>query len=301
MELKQIECFLAVAEELHFGRAAAKLFVSQPTVSEAVRNLENAIGAPLFDRTSRRVALTALGETLRAGAAPAVIRLKTVLDECKQEASGRKRVLKIGFLGGGFYELHRPLVAEFEDLYPSVALEFVELSYVNHFSAVADGDVDAAFCRLPLGGEGLRHGPIVMRDQRMLCVPQDHPLASENLVSPEQLAAEKIVRMVPGSVGQEWQDYHFPRYTPSGRPIADGPTVRTIREAIAAVSSKQALFMITRRAQSYYGTPQISFVAIDLPAMPSALVWRADDERQIIAELNALLLRIARRHGTVPQ
>ncbi|QOT78043.1 LysR family transcriptional regulator [Cupriavidus basilensis] len=300
MDLKQLECFLAVARELHFGRAAEKLNVSQSSVSEAVKALEHALGGLLFDRTSRRVALTPLGETLRKGAAPALIQLKASIEDCKQQAAGKPRLLKIGFLGGGFYELHQPFVTEAKAAHPEIELEFVELTYVTHFAAVSDGTVDAAFCRLPLGADGLRHGPVIMRDQRLLCVPQDHPLATTGLVDPELLAQERLVRMVPGSVNQEWQDYHFPRHTPQGKPIGEGPVIRTIREAIAAVGTRQALLMLTKRAASYYATPQIAFVEIDLPAMPSALVWRADDRRPILQELDALLLRIGRRYGIAP-
>lgn len=300
MDLRQLDCFLAVASELHFGRAAEKLYMSQSSVSEAVKALERALGAPLFDRTSRRVALTPLGETLRQGAAPAVIMLKAALDDCRRQASGKQRRLSIGFLGGGFYELYRPLVAEFTAAHPGVELDFTELTYVTHYAAVADGSVDVAFCRLPLGADGLCHGPIVLRDQRMLCVPHDHPFAAAHLLDPELLARERLVRMVPGSVNQEWQDYHFPRHTPRGKPIGDGPIVRTVREGIEAVNARQGLLMLTKRAASYYATPQIAFVEIDLPAMPSALVRRIDDHRPILQELDALLLRIAMRYGVAP-
>ncbi|NMK49859.1 LysR family transcriptional regulator [Achromobacter sp. Bel] len=297
MDLRQLECFLTVAETLHFGRAAETLHMGQSSVSEAVKALERTLGGPLFERSSRRVALTPLGETLKLGAGPAVIMIKGALDDCKRQAAGKPRHLRIGFLGGGFYELYRPLVSEFKAAHPYVELEFIELTYVTHYAAVADGSVDAAFCRLPLGADGLRHGPIVLRDQRMLCVAHDHPFASAALLDPEVLADERLVRMVPGSVNQEWQDYHFPRHTPKGRPIGDGPVVRTIREGIAAVNTRQGLLMLTKRAASYYATPEIAFVEIDLPAMPSALVRRADDNRLILQELDTLLLRIAERHG----
>lgn len=300
MDIKQLECFLAVARELHFGRAAEVLSVSQSSVSEAIKTLERALGGQLFDRTSRRVALTLLGEALRNGTAPAVTQIKASIEDCKRQAAGKPRQLKIGFLGGGFYELHEPFVSEFTAAHPEIELEFVELTYVTHFAAVRDGSVDAAFCRLPLGADGLRHGPIIMRDQRMLCVPRDHPFASASLLDPELLSQERLVRMVPGSVNQEWQDYHFPRHTPLGKPIAEGPVTRTIREAISIVSTKQGLLMLTKRAASYYATPQITFVEIDLPAMPSALVWRSDDHRPILQEMDALLLRIARRYGIAP-
>ena len=136
--------------------------------------------------------------------------------------------------------------------------------------------------------------------QRMLCVPQDHPFASARLLDPELLAQERLVRLVPCSISQEWQDYHFPRHTPQGKPIGDGPLVRTIREALAAVVARQGLVMLIKRASSYCATPQIAVVEIDLPDMPSTLMWRADDPRPILREIDALLLRIARRYGIAP-
>ncbi|MFM0632388.1 LysR family transcriptional regulator [Paraburkholderia xenovorans] len=300
MDLKQLECFLAVARELHFGRAADTLYMSQSSVSEAIKALERALGGQLFDRTSRRVSLTPLGEALRSGAAPAVIQLKASIEDCKRQAAGKLRELKIGFIGGGFYELHQPFVTEFTAAHPEIKLEFVELTFATQYAAVSDGSVDAAFCRLPLGAAGLRNGPVIMRDQRMLCVPRDHPFVDAGLLDPELLSQERLVRMVPGSVNQEWQDYHFPHHTPQGKPIGEGPVIRTIREAISAVSTRQGLIMLAKRAASYYATPQIAFVAIDLPAMPSALVWRTDDHRPILQEVDALLLRIARRYGIAP-
>lgn len=81
----------------------------------------------------------------------------------------------------------------------------------------------------------------------MLCMPQDHPFASARLLDPELLAQERLVRLVPCSISQEWQDYHFPRHTPQGKPIGDGPLVRTIREALAAVVARQGLVMLIKR------------------------------------------------------
>ncbi|MNJ21803.1 HTH-type transcriptional regulator BenM [compost metagenome] len=300
MELRQLECFLSVAKELHFGRAAEKLRMSQSSVSESVKALESSIGGALFERTSRRVSLTPLGETLLRGAGPAFVTLKSTYEDCRSQASGRTRRLVIGFLGGGFYELYRPLVSEFAQRHPEIDLQFVELTYVTHFAAIVDGTVDAAFCRLPLGKEGLTRGPVIMQDQRMLCVPQDHAFVGSGPIDPERLAGEKLVRLVPGSVSQEWEDFHFPRFTPQGKPIGDGPQLRTIREALAAVSARQGLVMVTQRAANYYATPNVAFVEILLPPMPSALVQRADDSRRILHEFNDILVSLAQRFCTLP-
>ena len=300
MDLRELECFLAVAQELHFGRAAERLGMSQSTVSEAIKALERSLGGRVFDRTSRRVSLTRLGESLRRGSEPAVIGLRAVYLDCRRQAAGKMRQLRIGFVGGGFYELHSPLIAEFSRRHRDVELEFVELSYLNHFSAVIDGTVDVGFCRLPLGTDVLQSGSIIMRDQRMLSVPEGHRFTGVSVVDPESLSEETLVRITAGSMPEEWESFHFPKHTPAGRPIAQGPVVRTIREAIAAVASRRGLVMLTKRALSYYATPGIRFVEIDLPPIPSALVWRRNDVRPIIHDLNETLVRIAKRYGTIP-
>jgi DNA-binding transcriptional LysR family regulator len=162
------------------------------------------------------------------------------------------------------------------------------------------GEVDVAVCRLPLGAPGLAHGPVLMEDRRMLCLPNDHPLANHEFVDGEALAGERLVRMVPGVVNQEWQDFHLPHHTPLGAPIGDGPVVRTLREAMTAVAARQGLMMLTRRAASYYATPGITFAEINLPPIASALVWRRDDSRPFIAQLNTLLVKLARMYSTFP-
>lgn len=300
MALRQLECFLAITQELHFGRAAEWLGMSQSAVSETIKSLERALGAPVFDRTSRRVALTPLGENLQRGSEPAVITLRAVHRGCRRQASGRVRQLRIGFLRGGFHELHAPLVTEFGERHRDIELEFIEMSYQNQFSAIFDGTVDAAFLRLPLGTDALQGGPVVMRDQRMLCVPEDHPFTRFALLDPERLADEALLRMTPGSVPAEWENFHFPRHTPAGRPLAQGPVMRTIREANAAVAARQGLVMLTKRAGAYCATPGVRFIEIDLPSMPSALVWRRNDIRPVLQDLNATLVRIAKRYGTTP-
>ncbi|MBP6018914.1 MAG: LysR family transcriptional regulator [Burkholderiaceae bacterium] len=299
MEIRHLQCFMTVAKELHFGRAAERLSLSQSSVSEAIKSLETHLGGSLFNRTSRRVALTELGQSFLKGISPALMMLESSIDDCKLQATGQLRQLRVGFLGGGFYELHTPLTYEFKRTHPKVGLQFIELNYTNHFSAISDGVVDVGFCRLPMGGDSLTPGPIILRDQRLLCVPSAHPLASAPLVDPEALAQEKMLRMVPGSSSPEWQDYHFPRFTPSGRPIGSGPVVRTVREAIAMVNAKEGVFMITKRAAAYYGTPNITFVEIDLPSAPSALVRRQNDLRPIQQEFERVLIKIAKRYGTM--
>ena len=110
VDLRQIDCFLAVATELHFGKAAERLHLAQSSVSEAIRSLEHEVGGRLFIRTSRRVQLTDLGAKLRLGVEPAALVLRATLDDCKKTALGKSNRLKLGFIGGGLYELTLPFV-----------------------------------------------------------------------------------------------------------------------------------------------------------------------------------------------
>ncbi|QBJ96824.1 LysR family transcriptional regulator [Rhodococcus sp. ABRD24] len=300
MNIRWLECFFALARELHFGRAAASLYMGQSSLSESIRNLEEHLGGRLFDRSSRRVELTAFGRSALELLEPAMLDLTAAIDTCKAMSTGGRVPLSIGFLGGGFYELYQPFLRELAENVPEVDLSLVELSYRSHFSALANGDIDLALCRLPIGLDGLTSGPVVMQDQRMLCVPSGHPLAQAELVDPEQLAELKMCQVPPDATNTTWRDYHFPRSTPSGTPIAAGPTITTIREGIAAVSAGAGCLMITKRAVDYYGTPNVEFVEIDLPSMPTALLRRTNDRRPILHKVDTLLFRIAQRLGTAP-
>jgi LysR family transcriptional regulator, benzoate and cis,cis-muconate-responsive activator of ben and cat genes len=94
MELRQIDCFLAVATDLHFGKAAKSLSPAQSSISEAINSLEKEVGGQLFVRTSRRVQLTPLGEKFRLGVEPAALVLRATLDDCRKTALGQTNRLR---------------------------------------------------------------------------------------------------------------------------------------------------------------------------------------------------------------
>src|SRR5712672_2209284 len=191
VELRQIDCFLAVATDLHFGKAARRLSLAQSSVSEAIRSLEHEVGGQLLVRTSRRVQLTPLGEKFRLGVEPAALVLRATLDDCRNIALGQTNRLRIGFLGGGLYEYTLPFVRHLKSKF-QIDVEWVELSVLDQFAAVAVGKVDAAFCRLPLSHDGLVQCAVLFEDKRKLVVPVGHRLADRNLIDPEELALEAL-------------------------------------------------------------------------------------------------------------
>jgi DNA-binding transcriptional LysR family regulator len=285
MDLRQIDCFLEVAHELHFGRAARKMFLAQSSVSESIRALEREVGGPLFDRTSRRVSLTPLGVRFRLGAEPAAAALRQTLEECQHQARGQAAVLRVGFLGGGLYELTLPLMAMLKEVLHGVTVEWVELTLIDQFQAVADGRVDAAFCRLPLGHDDVIAGDSLLVDSRKLVVPIGHRLEHSSLVDPEELAHEALPSVPVDPQAMPWTAFHFPRFTPHGHPIGRGPVARTVRECLAAVEAGAAVVVMCSRSQSYYSNPGVRYLNIDLPPVVTALVRRRSDKRQAILDL----------------
>jgi LysR family transcriptional regulator, benzoate and cis,cis-muconate-responsive activator of ben and cat genes len=284
VDLRQIDCFLAVATDLHFGKAAERLALAQSSVSEAIRSLEHEVGGPLFVRTSRRVQLTPLGEKLRLGVEPAALVLRATLDDCRRTALGQANQLRIGFLGGGLYELTLPFVRHLKSKF-RIDVEWVELSVLDQFEAVAARKVDAAFCRLPLSHDGLVQCAVLFEDKRKLVVPADHRLAHRSLIDPEELALETLPTLPDDHQLGAWAAFHFPDHTPSGRPIRKGPVVETVRECLAVVESGKAVVIFGARAEHYYSNPGIKYIEIDLPPVATALVRRRADRRRSILDL----------------
>jgi DNA-binding transcriptional LysR family regulator len=284
MELRQIDCFLAVATDLHFGKAAERLSLAQSSVSEAIRALEHEVGGQLFIRTSRRVQLTPLGEKLRVGVEPATLVLRATLEDCRKAALGQTNRLRIGFLGGGLYELTLPFVRHLKSKF-HIDVDWVELSMLDQFEAVASGKVDAAFCRLPLSHDGLVQCAVLFEDKRKLMVPINHRLADRSIIDPEELALETMPTLPPHHQLEAFAAVYFPDHTPSGQPIARGPVVTTVRECIAVVESGEAVAFMFQRAEPYYPNPRIRYVDVAVPPVGTALVRRRADRRRAILDL----------------
>jgi DNA-binding transcriptional LysR family regulator len=166
-----------------------------------------------------------------------------------------------------------------------IDVEWVELSLLDQFEAVAIGKVDAAFCRLPLSHDGLVQCTVLLEEKKKLVVPAGHRLSDRELIDPEELALETLPTLPDNHQLGAWAAIHFPDHTPSGRPIARGPVVTTIRECLAVVESGEAVVIVGARAEHYYSNPRIRFIEIGVPPVGTALVRRRADRRRVIQDL----------------
>jgi DNA-binding transcriptional LysR family regulator len=233
VDLIRVQAFLVVADELHFGRAAERLGLSQPRVSRLISALEREAGGALFDRTTRRVRLTPLGTRLRDGWRPAYGQLLATLEDARTAARQPEGTLRVGFtLTTGGSALTR-LVRAFTTAYPGCEVQLRETGQRDPYGALRRDDIDILIGWLAADEPGLTAGPAIEHRARALAVSRDHPLARRGSASAEDLADYETAAAPPGAL----YDAINPPRTPSGQPVRRTRAVGGLHEALALVAS----------------------------------------------------------------
>ncbi|MFF5769116.1 LysR family transcriptional regulator [Streptomyces californicus] len=276
-EIRELEAFLALADELHFGRAGERLYLSQSRISQLLRALESRIGGRLVDRTSRRVRLTPLGEQLHAGLRPAFDAIVTTIGEVREAARGLGGVFRVGFQGTANDAFLRA-VAAFRDAHPECAAEIAEIPLSDPFGAVHRGEVDAAVVLTPVRDDALVVGPVFSTRPLTLAVSDRHPYARRDGVDAEELADGPLIG-VAGAAPEYWRLAQAPVVTPGGRAIPSGPAVSSLQEGLALVRTGRGAMLLCHPTADYYGSHAVVFVPVTgLPDSSLALVWHRHHE-----------------------
>ncbi|QLY30372.1 LysR family transcriptional regulator [Nocardia huaxiensis] len=284
MELRDIEIFLTLAEELHFGRTAERLHVSQARVSQAIRTQERRIGTALFERTSRRVQLTPVGRRLRTDLQQVHDLLQAALARAEAAGLSAGQTLKVGVFGYAGHEL-RPLVDEFRTRYPGSDISFGEVNGVDPFNALRSGAHDVNVLWLPVLEPDLTVGPTVLVGRRVLAVASDHPLAERGHACLEDLGDNHVADFGPDAPTY-WVESMVPTRTPQGRRIRRGPIARNIHEILSLVASGQCVHPLGEIAARYNKPPGIVFLPMpDAPILQWALTWRSTADSPAIRAL----------------
>ncbi|WP_280466197.1 LysR family transcriptional regulator [Nocardia brasiliensis] len=277
LEVRELEAFLVLAEELHFGRAGDRLYVSQSRVSQLLRALEQRVGARLIERTSRKVALTPLGKDFLAELQPAYDALRATVDGVRAAARGMEGLLRIGFQGSTSENL-AAAVALFGSRFPSCATEVIEIPLADPFGPVQRGEVDIAVVLLPMGESELVLGQVFSEQPQMLAMHRDHPLAGRGSLSAEDLAEFALIG-VRGPAPQYWRRALALDVTPGGRPGAAGPEVGTLWEGIETVAAGHGAMLLCHPTAVFHDRPEVAFVPVTgLAHSRLGLVWHRNRE-----------------------
>ncbi|MDT0345994.1 LysR family transcriptional regulator [Streptomyces litchfieldiae] len=193
MELRQLRYFLAVAEELHFGRAAERLGITQPALSQQIKRLENDLGARLLTREARRVSLSAAGAAFLPEARETLARAGRAARVARRTAAGQAGRVILGFVGSATDELLPRALPALRARHPELRLVLREMTSSEQVAALRRGDLDLGLLRPPSPPvPGLRTR-LVAREPLVAAVPGDHALAERAVLTPADLAGEPFV------------------------------------------------------------------------------------------------------------
>ena len=192
MEFRHLRCFLALARELHFGRAAERLAMSQPPLSVAIRQLEESVGARLFDRDSKHVRLTAAGEAFRPQAQALLDRAEEARLRARDVAAGAEGHVRIGLLGSMLYRGLPGWLRRFQRDHPRIEVELRELNSQEQVDALLQDRLDLGFLQTMRLPEALQTIP-VGSDPFLCCLPSGHALAGRRRIRLEQMKDESFV------------------------------------------------------------------------------------------------------------
>lgn len=201
MELRQLRYFVAVAEERHFGRAARRLHMSQPPLSTQIRGLEDELGVRLFERSTRRVALTDAGRAFLEQARRTLRTAEEAREAAASGAGGLAGTLEVGFVSSATLSVLPDALRLFRERFGGVTLELREMTSAQQVAALYAGEVRVGLARLPLEAPGISVEP-VFEEPLLVALPSGHPLEELERVPMEEVAGWPLIfftqRLVPG-------------------------------------------------------------------------------------------------------
>lgn len=304
VEQREIEIFLVLAEELHFGRAAERLHVSTARVSQTVRKLEVRIGGQLFERTSRRVALTPIGRRLDDDLRPAYQQIQEGVDRAVAAARGIRDTLRVGFVGASAGQFVLEVAAEFEPEHTGVDVQIRENQFGDGLELLRGSEIDMLLAVLPLRGArqaGLSSGDVLFTEDRLLAVSARHPYAGRESVTLDDVARAKVLRSPP-AIPDYWDEMLAPTHRPDGQPYERGPTFATVQEMLALVGAGKGSYPVPVQASVYYVRPDVAYVPIsDAVPFEWRFIWpTAAETRSVRAFDRAAAAHARRRDPDVP-
>lgn len=292
VELRHLHAFVAVAEELNFRRAAVRLHMSQPPLSQQIKRLENEVGVALLRRTTRRVALTAAGEAFLDEARRTLSSAEAAPRLARQAASGEIGTLRLGFSGQTSYQVMLLIVRKFRERYPQVRFDIVSpLLGGELVDRINQQEVDVGLLRLPVPTRGLRLREL-QSHPLAAAVSADHPLAEREHIELADLAGETFIgytanrgSVVNHVVREAFAELGF--LLEWGQEAPDTHTILSLVGAGAGIG-------VVPLTAGHLKLPGVVLVPVrDAPSLPLALAWRDDDANPALAGLVGLLDEIA--------
>jgi DNA-binding transcriptional LysR family regulator len=289
-DFRALRYFVAVAEELHFTRAAERLYIAQPALSEQIRRLEGELGVELLHRTTRKVELTPAGEEFLSRARRILAEADEALADASRAARGETGSIRVATGATAGLELVPRVLHAFREARPQVHLDLRQSDWEDYTGGLRDGAVEAAFVWLPFEQEGLRIAALHF-EPRVIALEAGHPLAAEHEIRMEQVVDEPWPWVDTDPVALAfWTGADFR----GGAAARRGPTIRSMEGMLEAVRAGLCVATVPRSQAGVSAMPGIAFrPVVDLTPATLALAWRSLDETPVVQALVEIARRVA--------
>ena len=291
LDLRLVEYFVAVAEELHFGRAADRLHIAQPSLSQQIKRLEDQLGVTLLERTSRRVELTAAGEVLLREGGRTLAQARQAMQATRAAGAG---TLSVGFYGSAAGALLTEVLRRFAQVQPAVAVSVREL-LLGNVDAILEGTVDVAFTRL-IPGQADLLVEVLASESRVLALAIGHPLAAAGSVAFADLAGESFITnpaIDTDGPPPRWLAEQR-RHGLPGRVAAEATSVQ---EILTLVAAGRGVCLVPASVARDYSRADVRYVPVDDadPAIVS-IARRGESARAAVDSFVAVAREVAAGH-----
>jgi DNA-binding transcriptional LysR family regulator len=292
---RDLRYFVAVAAELHFTRAAERLFISQPALSKQIRMLERQLGAPLFWRGRDGVRLTPVGEALLPHAREVLAAWDRGWAAVEQAKSRQAATLVAGMsTSPGRGGLVAAIRSRFTDLQPAATVELRQATWGDPTAGLADKAVDVAFVWLPLPDPERYQWVVVAEEPRVVAMADDHPLAGRDTIEVTELLDEPFLAL-PASAGP-LRDFWLATDVRGGRAARIGAEVASTEETYEALADGRGVCLVAAGNARLVSLGGVTIRPVNgLSLATLALAWRRDDRRPLVLDYVRASRQAARR------
>jgi DNA-binding transcriptional LysR family regulator len=293
VELRQLQYFVAVADDLSFSRAAGRLHVSQPSVSAQIKALEQTLGVTLFERSSRAVSLTPAGAEILPLARELLVDARKLREQAQLSARRLSGRLRIGFLADEYTDpAGERLMATMRREHPRIAVEFHQVDFAEHHAALESGLVDVAFVMGPVSSKFV--AVPIARTTRLLAVSRTLPGAGDEAV-PATIAAGQAVVLPNQMASHDWRRSWSPPDSPPGQIFVVGED--SMEAMLAAVGARRGVAVVPEYVSRYYPQPGVAFVPLaDLgPCSVEVAALRSRQAEPLVEAFMQVATRSVRR------
>ena len=293
MELRHLRYFAAVARELNFSRAAQQLHIAQPPLSRQIRQLEDELGAELFDRSARPLRLTPAGQFFQGQAAQLLERLTEVRAATLRIARGRRVWFSIGFVPSTLYGVLPEVIRRFRAAQPSVEVGLSELTTVQQLEALKAGRIDVGFGRLRFDDTSIA-GEVVTEEAVIAALPAGHRLARHKRLSLAKLSAEALL-LYPAKPRPSYADQVLEMFQSRGLQPVVALEANEMQTAIGLVVAGIGYALVPRSVQGLH-REGVVYLPLSDPGVTSPVIMncRAGDASELVAEFRQMVMAVSR-------